>query len=54
MTQQEDAVQVLIAVDDEYLGRISEVAERLRAAGLIVPITLGRAGQLSARLQPRT
>jgi hypothetical protein len=46
MTQQEDAVQVLIAVDEEYLGRISEVAELLRAVGLNVQIAIDRAGTI--------
>jgi hypothetical protein len=51
MAEQEPA-NVIVTVDDRYLDRLSEVAERLKAAGLDVQQQLASAGVLTGTVSP--
>lgn len=41
------SIEVVVTVDDAYLDRVAEVAERLRAAGMEVSDTLASIGAIT-------
>ena len=49
-SSEEQAAEVTIAVDDDHVGNLDEVAERLRAVGMAVDELLGEIGIITGRI----
>jgi riboflavin synthase alpha subunit len=47
---QSDSIHVTVSVDDAHFGKIEEVAQRLRSAGMNVGRTLGAIGAISGHV----